>query len=83
MTCDELLQVLNSYVDDEAVAAIYQEFAEHLQGCQPCRVVVDNIRQTIQLFQNGEPYPMPPAFHERLTSLLRKKWLTKFPHAKV
>ena len=79
MTCEELLKALNDYVDDETVLAVCREFADHLAGCNPCRVVVDNIRNTIRLYKAGEPYPMPPAFQARLRDALRAKWGQAFP----
>jgi hypothetical protein len=83
MTCEELLKALNEYVDDETVLAVCREFAEHLAGCNPCQVVVDNIRSTIRLYKAGEPYPMPPAFSDRLRDALRAKWKQAFPDAEV
>ncbi len=83
MTCEELLQALNEYVDGrlDLTAAECQPFAEHLAGCNPCQVVVDNIRKTIKLCQAGEPYPMPPEFEVRLKQALRERWKAKFPSA--
>ena len=78
MTCEELLKALNDYVDDEQLDAICDEFKEHLAGCNPCQVVVDNIRQTISLYQAGTPYPMPAGFEARLQEKLRAKWVEKF-----
>jgi predicted anti-sigma-YlaC factor YlaD len=83
MTCEELLKALNDYIDDESVLAIWQDFAEHLAGCNPCQVVVDNIRKTIQLYKAGEPYPMPPEVQAQFRAALRAKWKQKFPHAQV
>jgi anti-sigma factor RsiW len=78
MTCEELLQALNAYVDDESALAACKEFADHLAECNPCQVVVDNIRNTIKLYQNGAPYPMPPEFEARMKSALRSAWERKF-----
>lgn len=78
MTCEELLESLNEYVDDPTALAACEEFAEHLAGCNPCQVVVDNIRKTIALYKAGEPYPMPPEFQQRLRNSLRDKWQQKF-----
>jgi hypothetical protein len=83
MTCEELLKALNDYIDDESVLAICQDFAEHLAGCNPCQVVVDNIRKTILLYQAGEPYPMPPEFQARCRQALREQWKKKFPNAQI
>ena len=79
MTCEELLKALNDYVDDETILAVCREFATHLAGCNPCQVVVDNIRSTIRLYKAGEPYPMPAAFSTRLRDALRAKWEETFP----
>ncbi len=72
MTCEEMLAALNDYVDGERLSAVCEKFAEHLAGCNPCQVVVDNIRQTIRLYKDGEPYP------QQLKDCLRQRWETKF-----
>ena len=81
MTCEELLKALNEYVDDETVLAVCREFADHLAGCNPCQVVVDNIRNTIRLYRAGEPYPVPAGLTARLGEALRARWKEQFPHA--
>ncbi len=78
MNCEELLQALNDHVDDATLAEICEEFSQHLAGCNPCQVVVDNIRQTISLYQAGEPYEMPQAFQVRLQKSLQSRWNAKF-----
>jgi len=83
MTCEELLKALNEYVDGTLDLSLpeCQQFAEHLAGCNPCQVVVDNIRQTIALYRAGEPYPLPAAFQDRLQQALRERWQARFPNA--
>ncbi len=83
MSCEEILKALNDYVDDETVVAVCREFADHLAGCNPCRVVVDNIRKTIRLYKDGEPYPIPPRCAARINDALRAKWAAQFPHSGV
>jgi len=78
MKCDELLKALNEYVDGNIDPAICDQFEEHLAGCNPCQVVVDNIRKSITLYKAGEPYPMPLEFHDRLRETLRARWREKF-----
>jgi hypothetical protein len=81
MTCEELLRALNEVIDDQSALALYAEFADHLAGCNPCQLVVDNVRKTIQLYKSGEPYQMPVEFQHRFREALRAKWNAKFPHA--
>ncbi len=78
MNCEQLLQALNSYVDGDVDPEFCRDFEAHLAGCNPCQVVVDNIRQTITLYRDGEPYPLPPEFQSRLRQVLRAKWREKF-----
>ena len=81
MKCEELLALLNEYVDGTVDPGICAEFEQHMRGCNPCQVVVDNIRQTITLYRNGQPYAMPVKFRSRLHSTLRQRW--KETHARA
>ncbi len=74
MECKELLKLLNEYVDGTVDPAICEEFEKHMAGCNPCQVVVDNIRKTITLYKEGKPYDLPLKFRERLHSALRVRW---------
>ncbi len=73
-TCDDLLALLNDYVDGKADPKVCEELKEHLATCNPCKVVVDNIRKTITLYRNDEPCEIPPAFRKRLHDCLRQHW---------
>jgi len=78
MKCEELLAALNDYVDGELDPAICEAFEEHLSQCNPCQIVIDNIRKTIRLYKAGEPFELPPEFQRRLHQQLRAKWKEKF-----
>jgi anti-sigma factor RsiW len=71
MNCDEMLKALNEYVDGTLPTGICEQFEQHLAGCDPCQIVVDNIRKTITLLQERPtagtpiaaqrpPAPVPP-----------------------
>ncbi len=81
MTCEELLRALNEYVDGNLDMSLAEcrQFAEHLAGCNPCQLVVDNVRKTIALYRAGEPYALPPEFEGRLRRTLRERWKSRFP----
>jgi anti-sigma factor RsiW len=79
MKCDELLAVLNEYVDGTIDPGLCEEFEKHMAGCNPCQVVVDNIRKTITLYQHGRPYELPVEFRQRLHETLRKRWKQTHP----
>lgn len=78
MKCDDLLTALNEYIDGDVDSAICQEFMRHLAECGPCQVVVDNLRHTITLYRDGEVYPMPKEFHDRMREHLKIKWKEKY-----
>ena len=79
MKCEELLKVLNEYVDGTVDPAVCTEFEAHMAGCNPCQVVVDNIRKTITLYKNGEPCEIPLECRERLHAALRERWKQTYP----
>ena len=81
MNCDELLNALNDYVDGAIEPAVCEQFEDHLAGCNPCQIVIDNIRKTITLYKAGELYPMSPEFLQALRQNLRKRWREKFEAA--
>lgn len=77
MKCEELLQVLNEYVDGTVDPGICEAFEKHMAGCSPCQVVVDNIRKTIALYRDGRPIELPAEFRHRLHRVLREQWRLK------
>ena len=84
MNCTVLLALLNEYVDGTVDPSICEEFEKHMAGCNPCQVVVDNIRKTITLYKEGKPVDLPVEFQNRLHTVLRRRWEethTKDTHA--
>jgi anti-sigma factor RsiW len=81
MRCEELLAALNAYVDGDLDPAICEAFQSHLADCNPCQIVIDNIRQTITLYKSGQPVELPAELHDQLCSALRAKWAVAFPQA--
>jgi anti-sigma factor RsiW len=79
MKCEEMLAMLNEYVDGTIDPAICDEFEQHMAGCNPCQVVVDNIRKTITLYKEGRPYQLPVECHQRLHAALRQRWKETHP----
>jgi hypothetical protein len=79
MKCEQLLAMLNDYVDGDIAPGICEQFEKHLAGCNPCQLVVDNIQKTIRLYKEGQPYDLPIEFRQRLHSSLREKWKQMHP----
>jgi anti-sigma factor RsiW len=74
MKCEELLAMLNDYVDGDIDPGVCETFEKHLAGCNPCQVVVDNIRKTITLYKDSQPVELPIEFRNRLHEALRERW---------
>ncbi len=74
MKCEELLNALDVYLDGETQSALCQALQEHLADCPSCRLVIDNIRQTIGLYRAGAKISLPPALHESLCAIMRERW---------
>ena len=81
MKCEELLKLLNEYVDGNVDPSVCVSFEKHLAGCNPCRVVVDNIRKTITLYKNDRRYQFPVEMDMRLHAALREHWKQTPPTA--
>lgn len=81
MKCDDLLKAMNEYVDGRLDPAVCEEFESHLAGCNPCQIVIDNIRQTITLYKAGQVYELPKDFQANLHRSIRDRWKKQFPGA--
>ena len=79
MNCDELLAALNEYVDGTIAPGTCEELRQHLEGCNPCQVVVDNLRQTITVYKQGQIIEIPAGCRERLHAALRQRWNDMHP----
>ena len=74
MTCNDMLKLLSDYIDGQIDPALCQELQKHLEGCDPCRLVVDSLRKTVSLYKNNQVYEFPADFRDRLHESLKDKW---------
>lgn len=77
MQCRELLDSLNDYVDGDTQSVLCQMLQQHLAYCNPCRIVIDNIRHTITLYRAAEVVPFPADMQERLHRIMQQHWAAK------
>lgn len=73
MKCKDILKELADYLDEALDPALRASIEQHLGKCVDCRIVVDTTRQTIQIFCNSEPAPLPPSARQRLHEALARK----------
>lgn len=66
-SCKQLLTTLGEYVDGTLSAELCTELERHMKGCQRCRVVVNTLKKTVELYhETGEDTHLPEDVRERL-----------------
>lgn len=76
--CEEYIGGLADYIDGAVDPELCEEIERHIGQCDNCRIMVDTLRQTVQLCRDGKPEPLPKELEDRLNSLLRARWNKKF-----
>jgi anti-sigma factor (TIGR02949 family) len=59
--CKNLLHELSEYVDGELDPELCAELERHLAECPNCRIVVNTLKKTVELYHNlesGEDLPV-------------------------
>ena len=69
-TCRHLLDSLSDYVDGELDETLCAEIEAHMAGCENCRIVVDTLRMTIDLYNDLPAPDLPPSVRQRLFASL-------------
>jgi hypothetical protein len=59
MTCEELLQYLSEYVDQDLDQGLRADAEEHLRTCPNCHVMLDTTQQMIFLYRKGRCEGIP------------------------
>lgn len=81
MKCEELLQYLSDYIDQELNDELTAEAQAHLATCRNCRVVLDSTQQTIFLFREQGKRTIPTQSRSRLFSQLQAAFLKSEPES--
>ena len=70
-TCNHLLNSLSIYVDQDLGPELCTEIERHLAGCENCRIVIDTMKKTIDLYQTTAlPAQVPEDIRNRLYARL-------------
>lgn len=49
LSCQELVELVTAYLEGALSAEEHARFEQHLSGCGPCQVYVEQMRTTIRL----------------------------------
>lgn len=70
LSCQEVLDQLWEYLDEEARSELSVEIETHLRACSHCQVEVDSIRRTVLIYRADEPVVTPLHLSEQLQAAL-------------
>ncbi len=73
LTCKDLLEGLNDYLDETADESLRSHIEEHLTECPNCWVIVDTTKKTLKVYKGMDVQPLPPGVGERLMEVIEKK----------
>ncbi len=69
--CQDYLIEFSDYIDGELTPELCAQIESHLQNCENCRIVVNTLRKTIELYQiHGEDESLPENVRMRLFARL-------------
>lgn len=81
VTCQDFLRELNDFLDETTDPALRAELEKHITECPNCWVICDTTRKTISVYKGMEPQAIPPAIHEKLMGLIKKRCGCSKDHA--
>ncbi len=64
--CKQLLSNLSDYLDGDLQPELCITIEEHLLNCENCRIVVNTLKKTIEIYQNAPSSELPSDVRERL-----------------
>ena len=73
INCRDVMSELSDYLDGDLDEKVRQELRDHLNKCHHCKVIVDTTQKTIELYCDGERFPLPEPVRNRLHEVLRKE----------
>lgn len=74
ISCVEVWQEISNYVDGDVEPEMKSRMEAHLRKCKHCVAVLEGTRNTVQLLADGEWFPLPTNFSERLLRRLSSEF---------
>lgn len=71
LTCQQVLEELNSYVENEATAELRRSIERHLERCPRCWVIYDTTARTLRIVTDADPFEVPLEASARLYQRLQ------------
>lgn len=74
MDCNEVLDQLSEFLDDDARAELCKAIEQHLVQCHDCRFYVDSVKKTIVLYQADREVDVPVTVSAQLREVLAREY---------
>lgn len=74
VNCNEVLEQLGDYLDEDARAELCREIEDHLHQCHDCQVYVDTVKKTIMLYQSDRSVQIPVNVGSKLAALMAREY---------
>ncbi|VAZ66456.1 MULTISPECIES: anti-sigma factor family protein [Mycobacterium] len=71
MNCNELVELVSKYLDDELDARRRARFDAHLGDCEGCRHYLEQFRATVGALGRITEEELDPDFRDRLLAAMR------------
>ena len=79
MNCNDVLQELGDYLDEDQRNELCRQIDVHLQQCKDCRFYVDTVKKTIVLYQADQSVELPVMVSSRLAAALGQEYGRRAP----
>ena len=74
LSCQEVLEQLADYLDEDARAELVQQVDSHIHECSHCQVEVDTLRRTILIYRHDERVELPVSLSDKLKGALEQAY---------
>lgn len=71
VTCQELVELLSDYLDEQTSPSELQTVSAHLSDCPGCQTALDHLRASIELTRSAEVAALDPEVRRRLLDEFR------------
>lgn len=72
LTCKEMVELVTDYLEGALSPEMRIRFDQHLTGCDPCVIYIDQIRQTVATLGRLPEESIPPSALDALREHFRK-----------
>ena len=73
LSCEDLINELGNYLDDDLTAELRRDLEEHLGDCEPCKVVADSARMTVKIVTGCRSFELPPKLSAKIMAKIKRE----------